>query len=80
MAVFMLRVSVYMCVCVCVFVCVLSADEEVPAQRIRHRDYTIWTTYQGTEYRVTTFSSETYNISSVPKSQTVSLGKSSHGA
>ena len=40
----------------------------VLAQRIRNRDYTIWTTHQGTESRATTFRSETYDVSSVPKS------------
>ena len=40
-------------------------SSKVLAQRIRHRDYTISMTHQGTETRVTTFHSETCNVSSV---------------
>ena len=76
-----------MCVCVCVCCvvscCVASVGEKVLARRIRHRDYTIWTTHQGIESRVTTFRFETHNVSSVAKSlcnKTVSLSKSSHSA
>ena len=49
-------------------VCVLSIGEQVPAQRSRYCDYTIWTVHQGTESTTRTFRSETYNASSVPKS------------
>ena len=75
-----MSVSVYVCVgeCVCVClggsvrrsqcVCDLSVGEKVLARRIRYGDYTIWMTHQETESRVTAFRSETYNVSSVPKS------------
>ena len=57
----MVCVCVYVCVCVCVCVCVivcvcvLSVGDKVPAQSNRYRDYTIWTIYQRTKSRVTTF-------------------------
>ena len=43
---------VCVCVCVCVYtcvfvcVCVVQMGENVLAQRIQYRDYTIWTTHQ----------------------------------
>ena len=39
--------------------------EKVLAQIILYRDYPIWMTHQGTEFRVMSFRSETYNVSSV---------------
>ena len=75
------RVYVCICACVCVSICV-SVCEKVLAQRIDYCHYTIWA-HQGTESRVTTFRSETHNVSSVPKSlcnMLVSLRESSHGA
>ena len=35
-------------------VCALSMGEQVLAQKIRYRDYTIWMTHQGTASGVTT--------------------------
>ena len=42
------RSCVCVCVCLCECACVVSVDEKVLAQRIRFRDYTIWTTNQVT--------------------------------
>ena len=45
-----------------VFICM---GEKVLTHRIRYRDYSIWTTHQGTEFRVTNFPSQIYYVSSL---------------
>ena len=46
----------YGCVRACVRkCCVCVSGQKVLAQRIQYSDYTIWTTHQGTESRITTF-------------------------
>ena len=61
MGLFSRKISLPLCVRVCVFVCVcvVSMGDNALVQRIQFFDYTIWTTHQGTESKITSFRSET---------------------